>query len=317
MSTKIVQFGRDTAGVLTTLRGHGYQVYDAGTSIQNVNRTIRDHKPEALIVSECPDVAPLEVLSSAVSTLPSMARILFQQPPKLLDSSFFDLAIPISCPPLKWLPRLKNLIERSSVLRSEQAGLLSKSRLLRAESAKARSEAARARYQNVLEIERSRLQRKSFHRKWTNQRSLAMPRHAGWARTLIIEDHPAFRERLVDLLQDCVSTLVVAEAQDGVEGVRKAEELEPDLILLDIGLPGLNGFEVARRIRHRSRKVKIIFVSANRDSDFVTAAFDIGAEGYLLKDDVARSLERAINTVLLGGRYIRQLGMADGIASRL
>jgi hypothetical protein len=75
-------------------------------------------------------------------------------------------------------------------------------------------------------MERSRKQREQFRQTWENQHPLPIARRTGWVRTLIVEDHRAFRERLVHLLQDNVATLTVGEAEDGLEGVRKAEELK-------------------------------------------------------------------------------------------
>ncbi len=97
---------------------------------------------------------------------------------------------------------------------------------------------------------------------------------------------------------------VIAEASDGSEAVQKAEELKPDLILLDIGLPKLNGIEVARRIRQRSPSSKIIFLSQNSDLDVVRAALDTGALGYVRKTDARRELLPAMDAVLRGKQFV-------------
>jgi DNA-binding NarL/FixJ family response regulator len=97
---------------------------------------------------------------------------------------------------------------------------------------------------------------------------------------------------------------IVGEASDGLEAVQKAQELQPDLILLDIGLPMLNGIEAARRIRELSPKSKILYVSEDRSLDFVEEALRTGAAGYVVKSDAGSELLSAVDAVLLGKRFV-------------
>jgi len=97
---------------------------------------------------------------------------------------------------------------------------------------------------------------------------------------------------------------VISEASDGLEAVEKAQGLKPDLILLDIGLPKLNGIEAARQIRQLSPSSKIIFLSQNNDLDIVRAALDTGARGYVRKADVKRELLPAMDAVLRGEQFV-------------
>jgi DNA-binding NarL/FixJ family response regulator len=106
------------------------------------------------------------------------------------------------------------------------------------------------------------------------------------------------------LLQPRPESQVIAEASDGLEAVQKAEDLKPDVILLDIGLPKLNGIEAARRIRQRSPSSKIIFLSQNNDLDVVRAALGTGALGYVRKIDAGRELLLALDAVLRGEQFI-------------
>jgi CheY-like chemotaxis protein len=97
---------------------------------------------------------------------------------------------------------------------------------------------------------------------------------------------------------------VIGVALDGLEAVQKAKELQPDLILLDIGLPLLNGIEVARQIRKLSPESKILFVSQESSADVVRGALGTGAQGFVFKSDAGRELLKGVNTVLQGEQFI-------------
>jgi DNA-binding NarL/FixJ family response regulator len=97
---------------------------------------------------------------------------------------------------------------------------------------------------------------------------------------------------------------IVGEAADGFEAVQKAGELKPDLILLDVGLPQINGIEAARQIRTLAPKSKILFLSGMDDPDIVREALRTGAGGYVVKSDAERELTKAIETVLRGEQFV-------------
>jgi CheY-like chemotaxis protein len=97
---------------------------------------------------------------------------------------------------------------------------------------------------------------------------------------------------------------VIGVASDGLEAVQKAEELQPDLIVLDIGLPSLNGIEVARQIRKFSTKSKILFLSQESSAEMVQGALGTGAQGYVLKSDAGRELLEGVNAVLRGEQFV-------------
>ncbi len=106
------------------------------------------------------------------------------------------------------------------------------------------------------------------------------------------------------LLQRHPESQVIAEASDGLEAVQRAEDLKPDLILIDIGLPKLNGIEAAQQIRQLSPSSKIVFLSQNNNLDVVRAALGTGALGYVRKTDAKRELLLALDAVLRGEQFI-------------
>ncbi len=121
---------------------------------------------------------------------------------------------------------------------------------------------------------------------------------------LVVDDFEPFRQFLSSSLQSTSNGFVCWEASDGLEAVRKAEELHPQLILLDIGLPKLNGMEAAREIARVSPRSRILFVSQESSADVVQEAFRVGAWGYLVKADAPRELLTAVSAVLRGARFV-------------
>jgi DNA-binding NarL/FixJ family response regulator len=120
---------------------------------------------------------------------------------------------------------------------------------------------------------------------------------------LVVDDFPGFRECVCSMLQG-TQFRVVAQAEDGSEAVQKARDCQPDLILLDIGLPKLNGIEAARRISVEGARSKVIVVSQDEDSDVVKAVFSSGACGYLLKSAMGGELLPALASVLRGETFL-------------
>jgi DNA-binding NarL/FixJ family response regulator len=117
-------------------------------------------------------------------------------------------------------------------------------------------------------------------------------------RVLVVDDYVRWREFLCSTLREQPEFRVVGEAADGSEAVHKAQELQPDLILMDVGLPKLNGFEAARQIRRLVPTSTILFVSEHRSLENVQEAFRIGALGYVVKSDAASDLIPAVRSVL-------------------
>lgn len=123
-------------------------------------------------------------------------------------------------------------------------------------------------------------------------------------RILVVDDYAPWRRFLRCTLEIHDEFEAVAECGDGHEAIQMAKELQPDLILLDIGLPTLNGIEAARQIRQVSPESKILFVSQNRSPEIVEEGLSTGAEGYIVKSDAARELLPAIKAACEGKRFI-------------
>jgi DNA-binding NarL/FixJ family response regulator len=123
-------------------------------------------------------------------------------------------------------------------------------------------------------------------------------------RILVVDDFEPWRHFVALALEKHSHLQIVFEASDGLQAVNKATELQPDLILLDIGLPTLNGIDAARRIRDLAPDAKILFLSENNSPDIVEAALNTGARGYVIKSDAGRELLPAIQAVVEGKQFV-------------
>jgi DNA-binding NarL/FixJ family response regulator len=123
-------------------------------------------------------------------------------------------------------------------------------------------------------------------------------------RTLVVDDFEPWRQKVCSILQQRSGFSIVAEVADGMEAVQKATELQPDLILLDIRLPTLNGIEAAHRISRLVPAAKILFVSQVSDAEVVAAALSNGAKGFVSKKHAAIDLLPAMEAVLRGAHFV-------------
>ena len=131
-------------------------------------------------------------------------------------------------------------------------------------------------------------------------------------RVLIAEDHTLVREGTRQILEGAPDLEVVGEAERGDDAVRKTEELRPDVLLLDIRMPGMNGIDVARKVLASVPGVRVLFLSAFDDDAYVTEALGAGAAGYLLKTAQGRELIEAVRAVHAGSTVLQ-----DSISRRL
>jgi DNA-binding NarL/FixJ family response regulator len=145
-----------------------------------------------------------------------------------------------------------------------------------------------------------------------SRKELLMANAPSAIRILVVDDFEPWRKKVCAMLQTRRELRVIAELEDGLEAVQTAQELQPDLILLDIGLPKLNGLETANRIREVAPEAAIIFLTQNDDKDIVQAALSIGARGYVLKKDAERDLLCAVAEVLGGDEFVSS-GIRGGL----
>lgn len=123
-------------------------------------------------------------------------------------------------------------------------------------------------------------------------------------RVLIVDDHTLLRAGLRALLAEDPSIEIVGEASDGRDAVRAVGQLAPDLVLMDLTMPGMNGIEAATEIKRRYPDVRILVMTLHKTEDFIHASLKAGADGYILKDATHEELRVAIRSVLQGKTYL-------------
>jgi DNA-binding NarL/FixJ family response regulator len=125
-----------------------------------------------------------------------------------------------------------------------------------------------------------------------------------YKRIVIVEDHTIVREGLKALLSSHPELRVVGEAEDGRDAVRFARQLTPDLMLMDLSMPRMNGMEAIKEIKRISPSTKVLVLTVHKTEEYVHASLESGADGYVLKDATHAELILAIQNVLAGKRYL-------------
>ena len=123
-------------------------------------------------------------------------------------------------------------------------------------------------------------------------------------RILLADDHTLFRQGVRTLLASETDMEVVGEAADGSAAAERAAELKPDVVLLDIGMPGPSSFETTRQIKRNRPETKVLFLTMYDDEDYLLEGMEVGANGYVLKDSPALQLVAAVRDVYRGGSYL-------------
>ena len=124
-------------------------------------------------------------------------------------------------------------------------------------------------------------------------------------KVMLADDHVLMREGIRQLLEFDGSIEVIGEASDGEECLQKLEKVKPDVLLLDINMPKLNGIEVLEEIKRKKINVKVLILTVHNEVDYLIRTVDIGVDGYILKDSESAELKKAIMTVMDGESYIQ------------
>lgn len=122
-------------------------------------------------------------------------------------------------------------------------------------------------------------------------------------RIVLADDHGLLRKGVRSVLAQDAGIEVIGEASDGAEAVRLAEELSPDVVLIDVAMPGLNGLDAAQQITRRTKRIGVIVLSMYSDEEYLVRAVSSGVRGYLLKDSAEPDLVRAVRTVAAGKTF--------------
>jgi two-component system response regulator NreC len=139
-------------------------------------------------------------------------------------------------------------------------------------------------------------------------------------RILLADDHTLFRQGIKTLISAEADMEAVGEVPNGGDAVEKATELRPDVVLMDIGMPGFSSFEATRQIRKNRPETKVLFLTMYDDEDYLVEGMEVGGSGYVLKDSPAPQLLAAIRDVHRGGSYLspRMLAqLVDDFRSRV
>ena len=123
-------------------------------------------------------------------------------------------------------------------------------------------------------------------------------------RCLLVDDHTLFRQGVRRLLESESDFEIVGESPDAGDAVEKARELRPDVVLMDIGMPGLSSFEATRHIKKNRPETKVLYLTMYEDEDYLLQCLEVGAAGYVLKDTPAPQLVSAVRDVYRGGKYL-------------
>lgn len=124
-------------------------------------------------------------------------------------------------------------------------------------------------------------------------------------RVMIADDHSLIREGLKQLLEFDGSIKVVGEAANGVECLENLEKYDPEVLLLDINMPEMNGIEVLKKLKEKQSSVKVLILTVHNELEYLMNAVDIGVEGYIMKDSESSELKKAIKAVRDGENYIQ------------
>lgn len=130
-------------------------------------------------------------------------------------------------------------------------------------------------------------------------------------KVMLVDDHGLVREGVRSLLESDDAIEVIEEAKDGIECLQKLESIKPDILLLDINMPNMNGIEVLKKIKELDYSLKVLILTMHNETDLLLKAVDIGANGYIIKDISSLELKKAIEVIMSGESYIQSSLVAN------
>ena len=129
---------------------------------------------------------------------------------------------------------------------------------------------------------------------------------------LIVDDHPVFRRGLREIIEENSRFHVVGEASDGKTALQIAKELEPDIVVMDIDMPGLNGLETVRSFKENGLKLGVVILTMYKEEDIFNAAMDLGVQAYIVKDNAADEIQAALETIARNEPFVSKSMTAIG-----
>jgi len=302
--SSVVHFGIDDQGVLAALAANGYTIHECGTSIARFNDALKNSDIDAVVVE--PGIASVrgEIVVAALSRR-SVPWVLFREVDYPSGAAAFDLVIPRGIPSSAWLKAIEQLIERSHTLQSRAKLLCDQAASLRQTARSALKNSHEGKVEGEYR-RRSKAQKilkrviPSFNPRQPKTSALGQP----ITRVVVVDDQDPWRRMMCRMLQYNRGLQVIGQAADGAEAVEIVGRLCPDLILLDIQMPGMSGLEAAEQIIRADASAKIIILTSDGSGELVAAAFAAGAIGYVLKTDAGRELDSAVEAALQGNRFV-------------
>lgn len=290
MSSAIVHFGADESCIVGALAENGYRVRDCDESLVSLAHQIMHREFDAVVVSDH-TVCPTEAINDAAvrGTVPV---ILFEGHTPC-ECSAFDLVVPRASPSDTWLQQVQDLIQSARNVRAEANAAVERTALLRQEFEASREKVASLREEFDRQSSRVVLRPREMVSEAVNLRCV-----------LVADDHPQWRHTAMTMLERHVNARIAVEASNGATAVRRAEQLKPDLVLMDVNMPGMNGIEATRRIREALPDTPVIVVSMTNLPTITREALNAGANGYILKIEAASELWPAVQAALEKKQYI-------------
>lgn len=306
MASRILHFGIDERAVLSTLAENGYVLKDCGTSIRSFKAALHAADVDAVVITKCATTHRKQAVEAARARN-SLCLIYFEMLGMIGDAAGFDLVIPHFVPRAQWLQKVAAAVEQSRACPSRATSACERATAMKrqARSARERALAAKA------ELEHMRAQAASMRAELetmltgnTSIQKVSVAPASRPIRILIVDDHERWRNLVCRMLTRHKAFEIVGAAANGAHAACLAEEVQPDLVLLDISMPGMDGFEAAGRIRQTAPLIKIIFLTLNGSREAVHKALNLGVQGYVLKTDAGRELDGAVQAVLRNETFV-------------